>query len=305
MNAHKWLFTPLDASLFLCRRLELARAAFSLNPEYLRTLDRSSPVRDYNEFQPQLGRRFRALKLWMLVRWFGVRDSGGGCSATLSSAGVRVVGGRRAGLGAHGTRPVLDCLLPAPTAEPRRRRRGARRPQCGHHGGGEPDGRSLPVPHAAQRPVRDPAVRRQPADGGTARGAGLAVAADGRPGGGAPSGRSRSSTSTERSGVPTTSSSLFLKNHWPILRDQIGTGRHLNVEMWTPRFHGDGRSDWDVLVSITYRDWAAIEEHSDAEIARRLFPDQATFKKDERRRFEPARSALGRAILSPRELPGE
>jgi aromatic-L-amino-acid decarboxylase len=72
VNPHKWLFTPLDASLFLCRRLELARAAFTLNPEYLRTLDRESPVVDYNEFQPQLGRRFRALKLWMLIRWFGV-----------------------------------------------------------------------------------------------------------------------------------------------------------------------------------------------------------------------------------------
>ena len=65
---------------------------------------------------------------------------------------------------------------------------------------------------------------------------------------------------------------LFLKNHWPILREQIGDGRHLAVEMWTPRFHGDGRADWDVLVSITYRDWAAIEEHSDAEIARAPVP---------------------------------
>jgi aromatic-L-amino-acid decarboxylase len=72
VNPHKWLFTPLDASLFLCRRLDVARQAFSLSPEYLRTLDRASPVRDYNEFQPQLGRRFRALKLWMLIRWFGV-----------------------------------------------------------------------------------------------------------------------------------------------------------------------------------------------------------------------------------------
>ena len=97
---------------------------------------------------------------------------------------------------------------------------------------------------------------------------------------------------------------LFLKNHWPILRDQIGAGRHLNVEMWTPRFHGDGRADWDVLVSITYRDWAAIEEHSDAEIARRLFPDQATFKKEERRRFELL-EAHWDVPLSPRELPGE
>jgi aromatic-L-amino-acid decarboxylase len=72
INPHKWLFTPLDASLLLTRRLDEARAAFSLVPEYLRTFDRVSPVRDYHEFTPQLGRRFRALKLWMLLRWFGL-----------------------------------------------------------------------------------------------------------------------------------------------------------------------------------------------------------------------------------------
>ncbi len=72
VNPHKWLFTPLDASLFLTRRMDAARAAFSMSPEYLRTLDRATPVRDYNEYQPQLGRRFRALKLWMQLRWFGL-----------------------------------------------------------------------------------------------------------------------------------------------------------------------------------------------------------------------------------------
>jgi aromatic-L-amino-acid/L-tryptophan decarboxylase len=72
VNPHKWLFTPLDASLLLTRRLDQLRAAFSLVPEYLRTLDRTSPVLDYNELQPQLGRRMRALKLWMLLRWFGL-----------------------------------------------------------------------------------------------------------------------------------------------------------------------------------------------------------------------------------------
>ena len=72
VNPHKWLFTPLDASLFLCRRLDVARQAFSLSPEYLRTIDRSAPTRDYNDYAPQLGRRFRALKLWMLIRWFGL-----------------------------------------------------------------------------------------------------------------------------------------------------------------------------------------------------------------------------------------
>jgi aromatic-L-amino-acid/L-tryptophan decarboxylase len=72
VNPHKWLFTPLDASLLLTRRMPDLRSAFSLVPEYLRTLDRDTPVRDYNEYQPQLGRRFRALKLWIQLRWFGL-----------------------------------------------------------------------------------------------------------------------------------------------------------------------------------------------------------------------------------------
>ncbi|MGH2473990.1 MAG: pyridoxal phosphate-dependent decarboxylase family protein [Candidatus Limnocylindrales bacterium] len=72
VNPHKWLFTPLDASLLLTRRMADLRAAFSLVPEYLRTLDRDAPVRDYNEYTPQLGRRFRALKLWIQLRWFGL-----------------------------------------------------------------------------------------------------------------------------------------------------------------------------------------------------------------------------------------
>ncbi len=72
VNPHKWLFTPLDASLLLTRRMAALHAAFSLRPEYLRTLDRSEPVLDYNEYQPQLGRRMRALKVWLQLRWFGL-----------------------------------------------------------------------------------------------------------------------------------------------------------------------------------------------------------------------------------------
>ena len=72
VNPHKWLFTPLDASLLLSRRMPVLRDAFSLVPEYLRTLDRETPGRDYNEYTPQLGRRFRALKLWIQLRWFGL-----------------------------------------------------------------------------------------------------------------------------------------------------------------------------------------------------------------------------------------
>jgi len=71
---------------------------------------------------------------------------------------------------------------------------------------------------------------------------------------------------------------LFKKNHWPILREQLAGGRFTAVEMFTPRFHGDGRADWDILVSITFRDWASMDGHSDAEIATRLFKDQKRFR---------------------------
>jgi hypothetical protein len=79
---------------------------------------------------------------------------------------------------------------------------------------------------------------------------------------------------------------LFERNHWPILREQLAAGRLIDVHVATPRFHGDGRADWDILVSITYRNWAAIQEHSDAEIARKLYPDQDAFHAEEQRRFE-------------------
>jgi aromatic-L-amino-acid decarboxylase len=72
VNPHKWLYAPLDASLLLSRRMEQVRAAFSLVPEYLRTVGDSNSGRDYNEYQPQLGRRFRALKLWFMLRAFGL-----------------------------------------------------------------------------------------------------------------------------------------------------------------------------------------------------------------------------------------
>ena len=71
-NAHKWWFVPVDASILLTRRMPVLRDAFSLVPEYLRTLDREGPIRDYNEYTPTLGRRLRALKLWIHLRYFGL-----------------------------------------------------------------------------------------------------------------------------------------------------------------------------------------------------------------------------------------
>ncbi|MDQ3448062.1 MAG: EthD domain-containing protein [Chloroflexota bacterium] len=79
---------------------------------------------------------------------------------------------------------------------------------------------------------------------------------------------------------------LFQRNHWPLLQAQLAEGRYTEVRLFTPRFHGDGRADWDVMVTITYRDWAAIAAHTEAELTARLYPDQERFRAEERRRFE-------------------
>ena len=79
---------------------------------------------------------------------------------------------------------------------------------------------------------------------------------------------------------------LFQRNHLPVLREQIASGRFLDVRVFTPRFHGDGRADWNAMVTITYRDWAAMEAHSEADIKQRLYPDQERFRAEEQRRFE-------------------
>src|SRR5205823_3780128 len=68
VNAHKWLFTPMDCSLLWSRRPEDLRRAFSLVPEYLRTSDEVDSLSDYG---PALGRRFRSLKLWAVLRCYG------------------------------------------------------------------------------------------------------------------------------------------------------------------------------------------------------------------------------------------
>jgi aromatic-L-amino-acid decarboxylase len=71
VNPHKWLFTPFDLSAFYCRRMDLVRSTFSLIPDILRTPE--PEARNLMDTGVQLGRRFRALKLWMVLRSYGAR----------------------------------------------------------------------------------------------------------------------------------------------------------------------------------------------------------------------------------------
>jgi aromatic-L-amino-acid/L-tryptophan decarboxylase len=68
VNPHKWLFVPIDCSALFMRDREEVKAAFSVVPEYLATADEAVNLMDYG---PALGRRFRALKLWMTIRQYG------------------------------------------------------------------------------------------------------------------------------------------------------------------------------------------------------------------------------------------
>ncbi len=81
---------------------------------------------------------------------------------------------------------------------------------------------------------------------------------------------------------------LFFKNHYPVLKEQMGEGGRIKaVGVYRPTFHGEGRADWTFLVVITFSDWSVLGGPSpDEAITKKLYPDQDTFKKEEQRRFE-------------------
>ena len=85
INPHKWLFTPFDLSAFYCRRMDVIRRAFSVTPDYLRTPEGAS-ARNLMDTGIQLGRRFRSLKLWMVLRSFGAREIRGHLSRHIALA---------------------------------------------------------------------------------------------------------------------------------------------------------------------------------------------------------------------------
>jgi aromatic-L-amino-acid decarboxylase len=70
VNPHKWLFTPIDCSVLYTRKPDLLRETFSLVPEYLKTTDTAEV--NYMDYGLQLGRRFRALKLWLVLEHYGL-----------------------------------------------------------------------------------------------------------------------------------------------------------------------------------------------------------------------------------------
>ena len=80
---------------------------------------------------------------------------------------------------------------------------------------------------------------------------------------------------------------LFKKNHYPVLKKQMESGRILSVTAVKPRFHATEDGRWDYRVTIVFKNMAAaLDQASEEPIIKQLFPDQATYKREEQRRFE-------------------
>ncbi len=81
---------------------------------------------------------------------------------------------------------------------------------------------------------------------------------------------------------------LFLKNHYPLLQKIAGTGRILSVKIETPTNHMTEESRWDYRVTIRYKNSAlATTDNPDEDrFIHQLWPDQATYEREEQRRFE-------------------
>ena len=81
---------------------------------------------------------------------------------------------------------------------------------------------------------------------------------------------------------------LFRKNHYPVLRKEIESGRILSVTAMAPRFYGTEDRRWVYRVTITFRNAqvAATPDPNAAAVLRQLYPDQDTFRREEQRRFE-------------------
>ncbi len=80
---------------------------------------------------------------------------------------------------------------------------------------------------------------------------------------------------------------LFKKNHYPLLKKQVEMGRMLKVWMDQPRYHTTEDGRWDYRVTIVFKNSAAANEPFDEDaMKKQLWPDQATYLKEEQRRFE-------------------
>jgi len=78
---------------------------------------------------------------------------------------------------------------------------------------------------------------------------------------------------------------LFQRNHYPLLKAREKAGQYRSVRTFVPEFHGDGRGDWTFAVELVVPPNAPTTPTNE-ELIKRMYPDRATFDREEQRRFE-------------------
>ncbi len=153
-NPHKWLFTTFDCSCFYVADRAALVDALSILPEYLRNAaSESGAVVDYRDWQVPLGRRFRALKLWFVLRWYGAE----GLRHHVREH-VRLAGELAARIEAD---PRLELAAPAGLNLVCFRHVDGDDATEALHAGAQRHGPGVPHPHPAGRPLRDPGQHRR------------------------------------------------------------------------------------------------------------------------------------------------
>ena len=171
INAHKWLGAPFDCSVYYVRDPEHLMRVMSTNPSFLQS-SVDGQVKNLRDWGIPLGRRFRALKLWFIIREQGVERTADAPAARHGQCALARGQGRRdAGLAGRRAGSVADRVRAPRAGGPRRR--GARRPHDGLGRGGQSLGRGLPDAGGARRALDGARLDRRAGDGGSGRRGGL------------------------------------------------------------------------------------------------------------------------------------
>ena len=171
INAHKWLGAPFDCSIYYVRDPEHLMRVMSTNPSFLQS-SVDGQVKNLRDWGIPLGRRFRALKLWFIIREQGVERIAEAAAPRHGQCALARGQGRRDSGLAGGRAGSLADRVRAPRAG-RSQRRGAGRPHDGLGRGGQSLGRGLSDACRARRALDGARVDRSAGDGGSGRRRGL------------------------------------------------------------------------------------------------------------------------------------
>ncbi len=261
-NPHKWMFTNFDCDCFYVADRAALIKTLSILPEYLRNqATESGAVIDYRDWHVPLGRRFRALKLWFVIRHYGVEGLRYHIRRHVAARpGVRRLGARltRASSWRSAAPSNLVCF----------RHKGGDALNQATDGAAERQRRTLPDPHPLDGQAHVAPLGRPDLDRGAPRGGGL----EEDPGGGSRTGESGHEARCYRVGV-LTMSKVTLIDSWPAFPAFWERVRNLPMDEQIAAWAADYVAPWPELLEKQQRNYAGEGEDWRQVAAEYVFPD--------------------------------